>query len=176
MVCFQNGLSEVIKDDLATREPALDLDTLMDQAIRLDNRLRERTLNCSSAPTFFTPSPQILQTAQEVSEPMQLGTTCLSPTERERRMRERYCLYCGLPCGSLSVYLPSVLGKRSALVQARRYCNGSFSQYHTFQIWVISPYHAHMGRPEMPNSGFCRFWGCWKFHGSDLSQKLQNSQ
>ncbi|KAL1256462.1 hypothetical protein QQF64_012007 [Cirrhinus molitorella] len=29
MVCFQNGLSEAIKDDLATREPACDLETLI---------------------------------------------------------------------------------------------------------------------------------------------------
>ncbi len=40
MVCFLNGLSEAIKDDMATREPSSDLETLFDQAIRLDNRLR----------------------------------------------------------------------------------------------------------------------------------------
>ncbi len=45
MVCFLNGLSEAIKDDMAIREPARDLETLVDQAIRLDNRLRERSLN-----------------------------------------------------------------------------------------------------------------------------------
>ncbi|KAK3545650.1 hypothetical protein QTP70_009569 [Hemibagrus guttatus] len=45
MVCFLNGLSEAIKDDLAIREPARDLENLIDQAIRLDNRLRERNLN-----------------------------------------------------------------------------------------------------------------------------------
>lgn len=89
MVCFQNGLSEVIKDDLATREPALDLETLMDQAIHLDNRLRERKLNHFSLPThFLTPTfSQKLQVPQEVSEPMQLGRTHLSPTERDCRMR-----------------------------------------------------------------------------------------
>lgn len=98
MVCFQNGLSEIIQDDLATREPALDLESLIDQAIKLDNRLRERHLYRATVSTEgFTPtssSPVLLH--QDNPEPMQLGRTRLSPTERDRRMRERCCLYCGL--------------------------------------------------------------------------------
>lgn len=98
MVCFLNGLSEAIKDDLATREPARDLETLIDQAIRLDNRLRERNLNRPSVSTLSaSPTPvQMLPVPQDSSEPMQLGRTQLSPSERDRRMRERCCLYCGL--------------------------------------------------------------------------------
>lgn len=98
MVCFQNGLSETIQDELATREPSLDLENLMEQAIRLDNRLRERYFN-HPKPSFGVPTPAptpTSQVSQFSAEPMQLGRTRLSPTERDRRMREQLCLYCGL--------------------------------------------------------------------------------
>ncbi|KAK3548349.1 hypothetical protein QTP70_010580 [Hemibagrus guttatus] len=82
MVCFLNGLSEAIKDDLATREPARDLETLIEQAIRLDNRLRERNLNHPFVSTLSaSPAPvQMLPVPQDSPEPMQLvlswGSTC----------------------------------------------------------------------------------------------------
>ncbi|KAK3556524.1 hypothetical protein QTP70_009070 [Hemibagrus guttatus] len=119
MVCFLNGLSEAIKDDLATREPARDLETLIDQAIRLDNRLRERNLNRPFVSTLSaSPTPvQMLPVPQDSPEPMQLGRTQLSPSERDRRMRERCCLYCGLyghfrsTCPELSGNARSCTGK-----------------------------------------------------------------
>lgn len=118
MVCFQNGLSETLKDDLATREPSRDLETLIDLAIRLDNRLRERNLSRQ----FFTPPVSLVPTEQSppsqgFPEPMQLGGTRISPSERDRRMRERCCLYCGLPghfrssCPELSGNARSRTGK-----------------------------------------------------------------
>lgn len=119
MVCFLNGLSEAIKDDLATREPAVDLETLMDQAIRLDNRLRERSRNRPSV-SSLSASPALAQmppVPQDSSEPMQLGRARLSPLERDRRMRERCCLYCGLyghfrsTCPELSGNAQSRTGK-----------------------------------------------------------------
>ncbi len=42
MVCFQGGLSEPLQDELVTREPAADLESLVAMAICLDNRLRKR--------------------------------------------------------------------------------------------------------------------------------------
>ncbi len=44
VVCFQRGLSEALKDELVTQEPSNDLEALIDLAVRLDNRLRERRL------------------------------------------------------------------------------------------------------------------------------------
>ncbi|KAK3505778.1 hypothetical protein QTP70_004024 [Hemibagrus guttatus] len=119
MVCFLNGLSEAIKDDLAIREPARDLENLIDQAIRLDNRLRERNLNrpCVSALSASPTPAQMLPVPQNSPEPMQLGRTRLSPSEQDRRMRERCCLYCGLyghfrsTCPELSGNTPSRTGK-----------------------------------------------------------------
>ncbi len=41
-VAFNQALSDEIKDELAARDPETDLESLIDMAIRLDNRLRER--------------------------------------------------------------------------------------------------------------------------------------
>lgn len=115
---FLQGLNDQLKDELAPRDPAVDLDTLISQTIQLDNRLRERrrerrSNHCSQTslrqpirPTRPS-SPPNLQTPTsgklETPEPMQLGRTRLTPGERERRMRERRCLY----CGELGHFLPS---------------------------------------------------------------------
>lgn len=107
LATFLHGLTEVLKDDLAAREPTRDLEGLIDATIRADNRHRERQRDRRSVP-YGTPEPRTrpfggetpaaLSGAATVSrdEPMQLGSTHLSPEERERRMRERRCLYCGL--------------------------------------------------------------------------------
>ncbi len=41
-VAFNRALSDEIKDELAARDPATDLEPLIDMVIQLDNRLRER--------------------------------------------------------------------------------------------------------------------------------------
>uniref|UniRef100_A0A4W5LKJ1 Retrotransposon gag domain-containing protein n=1 Tax=Hucho hucho TaxID=62062 RepID=A0A4W5LKJ1_9TELE len=86
-VCFQGGLSEPLQDELATREPAGDLESLIALAIRLDNRLRERRtarrqvsqsqvpLSSSVSPVWApsfraSPAPEQLQ---DSPEDMQLG-------------------------------------------------------------------------------------------------------
>lgn len=102
IVCFQNGLSEALKDELATRDPAKTLESLIDQAILLDNRLRERRLTPCYVPSrspnlpntpYATESPQFSE--PDSPEPMQLGRARLTLQERTRRMKSRLCLYCG---------------------------------------------------------------------------------
>uniref|UniRef100_A0A0E9VLG7 Uncharacterized protein n=1 Tax=Anguilla anguilla TaxID=7936 RepID=A0A0E9VLG7_ANGAN len=44
MAVFRQGLSEHIQDELATREEVDSLEALIEMALRLDNRLRERPL------------------------------------------------------------------------------------------------------------------------------------
>ena len=119
---FLKGLSEEIKDELAVRDETKDLDELIELAIRLDNRLRERRRERSvrQRARFFSPVPYSQPedprpassfssgSYREVSrepigahatsgseEPMQLGRTRLTPAERERRLRHRLCIYCG---------------------------------------------------------------------------------
>lgn len=109
-VCFLGGLAESIQDEMATREPAKDLESLIDMAIRLDIRLRERRMTRGRASHSQTPVhkpaspvhappvrlPPVNEQAPEPPEDMQLGRSRLSPSERDRRMRERRCLYCGM--------------------------------------------------------------------------------
>lgn len=118
---FHHGLSNYIRDELATKDPATTLESLIDQTIRLDNRMRER--RCERQPELQSihgasaPAPGPLQWSQEIrnlsscsEEPMQLGGTRLSQTERSRRIRERCCLYCGKP-GHFRSSCPELSGK-----------------------------------------------------------------
>ncbi len=65
----------------------------------LDNRLRERRLSHQFVfkPPFSQVPTELLPLSQGSPEPMQLGGTRISPSERDRRMKERCCLCCGLP-------------------------------------------------------------------------------
>ncbi len=98
IVCFENGLSEELKDELATRDPVYSLERLIDQVILLDNRLRQRripTPNTLSPRSFCQPFTSGL-VPLESPEPMQLGRTRLSAQERIRQMNSHLCFYCGL--------------------------------------------------------------------------------
>ncbi|KAK7925711.1 hypothetical protein WMY93_008021 [Mugilogobius chulae] len=108
---FLNALSDTLKDEMASRDVPCDLSDLIDLAIRVDNRLRERRRERSgkapsSLRSFSSPStssstafpalpPPPLQSSVE-PEPMQLGRARLDAEERQRRMNSRSCLYCVL--------------------------------------------------------------------------------
>lgn len=97
---FYHGLSDDLKDGLASIGCPKGFEALVAQSMQLDNRLRERrrdqaqphrsvvlpTASCSTSPTSL-----------EEPEPMQVGATRLPLAERERRRRERCCHYCGKP-------------------------------------------------------------------------------
>ncbi len=111
---FVQGLSEELKDELATRDEPDSLEELISLAIKIDNRLRERARERSRRPkTLATPTPSprpslqsfpspVLNSQRPVSappvveeEPMQLGRARLTATERQRRMEMKLCIYCG---------------------------------------------------------------------------------
>lgn len=105
---FQHGLSEHLKDELATHETPGELEDLIEIAVRADNRHRERQRDRRNTLTYLPeprtrPSPTETQPRNSGSsthgweEPMQLGHTHISAEERDRRMREHCCLYCGTP-------------------------------------------------------------------------------
>lgn len=114
MAAFRHGLSSCIKDELAAKDPAEDLEALIDQTIRLDNRLRERRRERQSSRSWTTcpeaPLQDLLQPPPAPEEPMQLGASHLSQAERDRRMRERRCLYCGVK-GHFRPTCPELAGK-----------------------------------------------------------------
>ncbi|XP_051953194.1 insulin-like growth factor 1 receptor [Xyrauchen texanus] len=80
-------------------------------AIRLDNRLRERV--CSHQLVSPAPVRPLAQVFQEPPEPMQLGSTRISPAERDCHVRERHCLYCGLT-GHFRAACPELSGKATS--------------------------------------------------------------
>ena len=106
---FTRGLSEQLKDELATRDEPPSLEELIALAIRVDNRLRERRRekkNHSLVPRIDSPSsvavsgsplqPSVFpDPAPSAGEPMQIGHTKLHPDERRRRVEKRLCIYCG---------------------------------------------------------------------------------
>ncbi|RXN04479.1 Retrotransposon-derived PEG10 [Labeo rohita] len=113
---FHNALSPEIKDELAFRDPAPDLESLIDVATRVDHRLRERQqerqLETKQYKTIEQACP-ITPTLNDLEEPMQLGRARLTQAERDRRMRERCCLYCGKP-GHFRLSCPELSGKASS--------------------------------------------------------------
>lgn len=108
---FVKGLSEQMKDELATRDEPADLCSLVSLAIRIDNRLRERRVeragrsqpssaSRSLSSTLMRAQPPVSSSVRATvspleEEPMQLGRAHLTPEERFRRIRAGECIYCG---------------------------------------------------------------------------------
>lgn len=107
---FLNGLSEVIKDELATRELPSDFQALVDLAIRIDSRIKQRHREYDTysprelagrafhhLPVPETPRREPPTPASPAPEPMQVDRTRLTQSERRRRRATNSCLYCGQP-------------------------------------------------------------------------------
>uniref|UniRef100_A0A3P9HNI4 Retrotransposon gag domain-containing protein n=1 Tax=Oryzias latipes TaxID=8090 RepID=A0A3P9HNI4_ORYLA len=102
---FYQGLSEQVKDELAARELPQGVNNLIALASRIDRRIQERREERARRPvshSFFQSRPSPSRTSPLVrhaveEEPMQLGRTSLSREERERRLNEGLCFYCGSP-------------------------------------------------------------------------------
>lgn len=108
---FIIGLNDRMKDELATRDEPESFEALVNLAIRIDNRLRERererggrfragcgehaAVRAVSRPPPPGPAHAWSPPAATAEEPMQLGRTRLTPEERRRRFEGRLCLYCG---------------------------------------------------------------------------------
>ena len=109
---FRRGLNDTIKD-LILRDRPTTLAALINVALQVDDRLRERrqerarrpTPSVSNPPRVDTTSiprlsPQTAKSSTPLvspsdAEPMQLGRSRLTPEVREKRVRDRLCLYCG---------------------------------------------------------------------------------
>ncbi len=87
---YRKGLSTELQTELACRDEGKTLEQFIDLAIRLDNLLRSR-----SSPRHFPLRTPVFASIPG-SELMQVGVTRLSSEERECRMRNHLCLYCGL--------------------------------------------------------------------------------
>uniref|UniRef100_A0A670ZUX7 DUF4939 domain-containing protein n=1 Tax=Pseudonaja textilis TaxID=8673 RepID=A0A670ZUX7_PSETE len=102
MAAFQEGLSDIIKDELIHAERASTLDTLITQCLRIEARLQQRGCKRTVAePSVFsrariTPM-RVYQSRIPAEEPMEIGALRprLTVQERSRRFQEGLCLYCG---------------------------------------------------------------------------------
>lgn len=115
---YRRGLSEAVKDLLIRDRPST-LSELISLSLLMDDRLRERRLERTQRPGG-APKPQVTRPAsggapretsslaasisplrsflpRDEEEPMELARSRLSSEERDQRMRDRLCLYCGKP-------------------------------------------------------------------------------
>ncbi|MGL5901107.1 MAG: DUF4939 domain-containing protein, partial [Cetobacterium sp.] len=90
---FRKGLNTELQSELACRDEGRSLNSYMELAIRVDNLIRSRR-PARNAVITSTPLPTPAATE---TEPMQIVSTRLSSEERERRIQQRLCLYCGQP-------------------------------------------------------------------------------
>lgn len=109
-VVYLQSLNETMKDQLAYRDEPATFEELASLTLRIDNRLRERERERGSvrrplprfapvavAPVASRSFANALPPPREESapEPMQIGRSCLSLQERERRICAHVCFYCG---------------------------------------------------------------------------------
>jgi hypothetical protein len=95
---FLEGLHAEVKDEILSREVPSSVDSLIALAIRIERRvdLRHRARGRELALTVFPLSAsQPSSPISSETEPMQLGGIRISTKERERRITNRLCLYCG---------------------------------------------------------------------------------
>ena len=102
MSSYRLGLADEILDGILREQPD-SLGELIAVALAMDQRLLERREQRTLRPSRATEPSRARALSRDrapdlppaVPEPMELGRSRLSATERERRFRENLCLYCG---------------------------------------------------------------------------------
>ncbi|KAK2867740.1 hypothetical protein Q8A67_025857 [Cirrhinus molitorella] len=107
---YRKGLNMELQAELACRDEGLSLEQYIDLSIRVDNLMRSRKPIRHTV--SYSPAQAAASSEAEV-EPMQVGFTRLTVEERERRMRNNLCLYCGQP-GHLRATCPSRPPRRTS--------------------------------------------------------------
>ncbi len=98
---FREGLNFEIQDEIATHELPLDLEGFINLAIRVESRLRLRQRRLAPRSSWGLEEVQSFkaqpppQSPLPDPEPMQLGRLRLSAQERQQRLVQGLCLYCG---------------------------------------------------------------------------------
>ncbi|KAL0157145.1 hypothetical protein M9458_048391, partial [Cirrhinus mrigala] len=113
---YCKGLNQDLQVELACRDEGLTLNQYIDLSIRIDNVMRSRKPNRPLTNVF-----QTQPSTPSVPEPMQLGTTKLTVEERERRIRNNLCLYCG-QAGHLRATCPTRPPRPPTSVSVTRSC------------------------------------------------------
>uniref|UniRef100_A0A3B3SFD0 DUF4939 domain-containing protein n=1 Tax=Paramormyrops kingsleyae TaxID=1676925 RepID=A0A3B3SFD0_9TELE len=88
---FLRALNPDLQDELTSRGEVSSFDKLVCQAVRLDNTVRDRRRRRTQTDNLRAlPAP-----GSDSTEPMQIGQSPLTTTERRRRTQGGLCLYCG---------------------------------------------------------------------------------
>ncbi|KAI2655839.1 Transposon Tf2-6 polyprotein [Labeo rohita] len=94
---YRKGLSHDLQSELACRDEGKTLEQFMELTIQIDNLMRSRRGGRQTQPARPAPSASNYSATSSSPEPMQIGRTHLTEEERERRLRDNLCLYCGQP-------------------------------------------------------------------------------
>ncbi|XP_073701959.1 matrix-remodeling-associated protein 5 [Garra rufa] len=113
---YRKGLTSELQVELACRDEGLTLAQYIDLSIRIDNVMRARKVNRP-----FTTPASMQPSTPTGPEPMQLGTTRITLEERERRMRNHLCLYCG-QTGHIRATCPTRPPRPPTSVSSHRHC------------------------------------------------------
>lgn len=92
---FLEGLSLELREEIYARGAPAELDPLIDLAIRLDRCFEQRRRARTPSSVIYTLSSAVPSRHSADAEPMQLGSVRISPEERQHRIINPLCLYCG---------------------------------------------------------------------------------
>ncbi|KAL0161744.1 hypothetical protein M9458_045469, partial [Cirrhinus mrigala] len=124
-VLFRRGLCQDLQSELACRDEGRSLNEFIELSIQVDNLIRSRRTQGSTT--------QIPPVTTSVPEPMEIGATHLTSEERERRMQNSLCLYCG-QAGHIKSTCPVRPAKPSPAVSVNRLITTSHS---SMQIPIV---------------------------------------
>ncbi|KAK3516025.1 hypothetical protein QTP70_001870 [Hemibagrus guttatus] len=99
LAAYRQGLSPQVRLHLAAHEDAIGLERLIQLSIRVATRMQScvHRSQDQSPPYTRRDRPEPVSPPEPAPEPMQLGSTHLNPAERQRRLTQSLCLYCGDP-------------------------------------------------------------------------------
>ncbi|KAK3561109.1 hypothetical protein QTP86_028317, partial [Hemibagrus guttatus] len=99
LTAYRQGLNPQVRLHLAAYEDAIGLERLIQLSIRVAARMQ----SCVDEPqdqsshNTWRDRPAPVSSPEPAPEPMHLGTSHLTPAERQRRLTQNLCLYCGAP-------------------------------------------------------------------------------
>ncbi|KAL0153076.1 hypothetical protein M9458_051675 [Cirrhinus mrigala] len=88
---YRQGLNPDIRTAIALYDDSIGLESFLQRTTRVSQCL------AAYQPSVTTPQPTSVVACSPVIEPMQIDSTRLSRTERNRRLASGLCLYCGQP-------------------------------------------------------------------------------
>ncbi|KAK3524341.1 hypothetical protein QTP70_028052 [Hemibagrus guttatus] len=99
LAAYHQGLNPQVRLHLAAYEDAIGLERLIQLSIHVAARMQ----SCVDKPqdqlshNTWRDRPAPVSSPEPAPEPMHLGTSHLTPAERQRRLTQDLCLYCGAP-------------------------------------------------------------------------------